>query len=124
MISSALKKHLLLQNMLFVYIFSRKRRKNKEEFEKEHELKNGLLCRFVLDGTGKKVGESVGLDDDVIIIKTKTKYLGVPLKHIEEEGKTLLVKGLVDNYNAEVMGEKWRRENFKEISHDNENDGF
>ena len=124
MISSALKKHLLLQNIGIVYIFSRNRRKHKEEFEKEQAFKDSLLCRFVLDGTGKKVGESVGVDDDIIIIKSKTKYLGVPLKHIEEEGKTLLVKGLVDNYNAEVMGEKWRRENFKEIKYDNENDGF
>jgi len=124
MISSALKKHLLLQNIGIVYIFSRNRRKNEEEFEKEQEFKNSLLCRFVLDGTGRKVGESVGMDDDIIIIKSKTKYLGVPLKHIEEEGKTLLVKGLVDEYNAEVMGEKWRRENFKEIKYDNENDGF
>jgi len=124
MISSALKRHLLLQNIGIVYIFSRNRRKNKEEFEKEQEFKNGLLCRFVLDGTGRKVGESVSVDEDIIIIKSKTKYLGVPLKHIEEEGKTLLVKGLIDEYNAEVMGEKWRRENFKEIKHDNENDGF
>lgn len=118
MLSSALKKHLLLQNVGIVYIFSRNRRKNKEEFEKEQEFKNGLLCRFVLDGTGNKIGESVGLDEDIIIIKSKTKYLGVPLKHIEEEGKTLLVKGLIDSFNAEKMGEKWREENFKEIPHD------
>ncbi len=124
MISSALKRHLLLQNIGFVYIFSRKRNKKKEEFEKEHEFKNRLLCRFVFDGTGKKVGESVGVDEDVIIIKSKKKYLGVPIKHVEEEGKTLLVKGLVDDYNAEMMGEKWRRENFKEIRYDNKNDEF
>ena len=124
MISSALKRHLLLQNIGIVYIFSRNRHKDKEEFEKEQEIKNNLLCRFVFDGIGKKIGESVSVDEDVIIIKSGNKYLGVPLKHIEEEGKTLLVKGLVDDYNAEVMGEKWRRENFKEINHDNENDGF
>ena len=124
MISSALKRHLLLQTIGIVYIFSRKRNKKKEEFEKEREFKNRLLCRFVFDGTGKKVGESVGLDEDVIIIKSKKKYLGVPIKHVEEEGKTLLVKGLVDDYNAEMMGEKWRRENFKEIRYDNKNDGF
>jgi len=124
MISSALKKHLLLQNMIFVYIFSRNRRKKKEELEKEQTLKTKLLCRFVLDGSGKKVGESVGLEEDIIIIKSKTKYLGVPLKHIEEEGKTLLVKGLLDEDNAEIMGEKWRRENFKEMTYDKEKDGF
>jgi len=40
------------------------------------------------------------------------------LKHVEEEGKTLLVRGLVDDSNAEMMGEKWRQENFKEIKLD------
>ena len=115
---------MLLQTVGIVYIFPRIRKKRNEEFEKEQTLKNSLLCRFVTDGAGKKVGESVGIDDDVIIIKSKTKYLGVPLKHIEEEGKTLLVKGLFDENNAEVMGEKWRKENFKEINYDNENDGF
>ena len=77
------------------------------------------MCRFVLDGIGRKIGESVAVDEDIVIIKSGTKYLGVPLKHIEEEGKTLLVKGLVDQDKAEIMGEKWRHESFKEIKHDN-----
>jgi hypothetical protein len=124
MFSNSLKKHLLLQNIGIVQMFSRNKGKKKEELEKEQEFKNSLLCRFVLDGTGKKVGESVGIDNDIVIIKTKNRYLGVPLKHIEDEGKTLLVKGLVDDYNAEIMGEKWRKESFKEIKYDKEKDGF
>ena len=44
-----------------------------------------------------------------MIIKTKNKYLGVPLKHIEEKDKTLLVKGLIDKNKAREMGEKWCR---------------
>ncbi len=115
---------MLLQNIVFVYIFSRNRQKKREELEKKQEFKNSLLCRFVLDGNGRKVGESVGMDDDIIIIKSKDRYLGVPLKHVEEEGKKLLVKGLVDEGNAEVMGERWRKENFKEIKYDNEKDDF
>ena len=102
-----------------VFFFSRSRRKKKEEIEEEENYKAGLLCRFVLDGVGRKIGESVAVDEDIIIIKSGTKYLGVPLKHIEEEGKTLLVKGLVDQDKAEIMGEKWRQESFKEIKHDN-----
>ena len=107
-----------LTNNFGVFFFSRGRRKKKEEIEEEESYKSGLLCRFVLDGIGRKVGESVAVDEDIIIIKSGMKYIGVPLKHIEEEGKTLLVKGLVDQDKAEAMGEKWRQESFKEIKHD------
>ena len=102
-----------------VFFFSRNRRKKREEIEEEEIFKAGLLCRFVFDGVGRKVCEIVAVDEDIMIIKAGTKYLGVPLKHIEEEGKTLLVKGLIDQDKAEIMGEKWRQESFKEIKHDN-----
>ena len=64
---------------------------------------------------GKKVGESIAIFDDLIIIKARDKYLGIPLKHIEEEGKTLMVKGLVDQDKAREMGEHWRKQSFNEI---------
>jgi hypothetical protein len=98
-----------------VFFFFRGKRKKRDEFEEEEFLKNKLLCRFVLDGIGKKVGESVAIDSDILIIKSGSKYLGVPLKHIEEDEKTLLVKGLIDQKKAEEMGEKWRAESFREI---------
>jgi len=100
-------------NSIF-WIFSNK--KKNDETNENIEDENNLLCRFVLDGIGRTVGESVAVDEDVLIIKNGKKYLGVPLKHIEEDGKTLMVKGLVNNSNAEKMGEKWREECFKEIS--------
>ena len=103
-------------NMLF--FFSKDRRKKVEKIEEEENYNNSMICRFVLDGIGRKIGESVAIDKDIIIIKSGSKYLGVPLKHIEEDGKTLLVKGLVDRHNAEKMGEKWRQENFKEVNYD------
>jgi len=118
MISGILTNNMFLSTIGIVYIFSKNKRKKIDELEKEEEKKNGLLCRFVLDGIGRKVGESVAVNEDILIIKSKKKYLGVPLKHIEEEGKTLLVKGLVDQFNAEKMGEQWRQENFKEIKYD------
>ena len=97
----------------FVFFFSRK----KNDLDEEENYKKNLTCRFVLDGAGRKVGESVAVDNDVLIIKSGKKYLGVPLKHIEEEEKTLLVKGLIEQDKAEVLGEKWRRESFREINY-------
>jgi len=105
-----------------IFIFGDKKKKQKEDRQENY---NHLLCRFVLDGAGRKIGESIAIDDDILIIKSGTKYLGVPMKHIEEEKKTLLVKGLVEQDKAEMMGEKWRRESFQEIENNKGNeDGF
>jgi hypothetical protein len=109
---------ILTETIGVVFFFSRRKRKKSEEFEEKESLKNILICRFVLDGVGKKVGESVAIDNDILIIKSGSKYLGVPLKHIEIEEKTLLVKGLIDQEKAEEMGEKWRMESFREIDID------
>ncbi|MDH7506576.1 MAG: hypothetical protein QHH15_02150 [Candidatus Thermoplasmatota archaeon] len=107
-----------------MFIFSRNKRKKEIELDKMESYKNDLLCRFVLDGAGRKIGESVALDDDILIIKSGNKYLGVPLVHIEDAGKTLLVKGLVEQDKAELMGEKWRRESFKDLNYkEEEKDG-
>jgi hypothetical protein len=108
-----------------IFIFSKKRRKKSEEIEAEEAYKSSLLCRFVMDGAGRKVGESVAIDDDLLIIKSGIKYLGIPIKHIEEEEKTLLVKGLVERDKAELLGEKWRQQSFCEIKYDDgEKNGF
>jgi len=108
-----------------LFFFSKNKRRKKEDIDEEETYKEKMLCRFVLDGIGKKVGESIAIDEDILIIKSDNKYLGVPLKHIEEEEKTLLVKGLVDRDKAEEMGEKWRRESFREIDHHKgDEDGF
>jgi len=100
-----------------VFFFSKGRKKKDEEPEDE-EYTDSLLCRFVVDGFGKKIGESVAVDDDVLIIKSGKKYLGIPLKHVEEKNKFLLVKGLVEKEKAELMGEKWKEESFKQIKYD------
>jgi len=102
-----------------VYFFSRKKRKIEESDEVLQERE--LLCRFVLDGAGRKIGESVAVDNDILIIKSGSKYLGVPIKHIEEEEKTILVKGLVDQDKAELMGERWRKESFSEMIYEEGN---
>ena len=107
---------ILLESVGGLFFFSKNKRKRIEEDEEKDSYKTSLLCRFVIDGVGRKIGESVAIDEDIIIIKSGNKYLGVPLKHIEEEEKTLLVKGLVDKDKAEEMGEKWRRESFQEIT--------
>jgi len=92
--------------------------------DNKNEGHDDFLCRFVLDGSGNTIGESIAVDDieDIMIIKSEEKYLGVPLKHVEKKGKTLLVKGLVDTDKAILMGEKWRKESHYEIKYSEESD--
>ena len=93
--------------------------KKKETIETKKNIENpdpSMICKFVLDGTGKKIGESVSIDHDVLIIKTGSLFLGVPLKHVEPGEKTLVVKGLFDFTKAYELGEKWRKESYREMN--------
>jgi len=108
-----------------IYFFKKSKNKKKDEIDESEIQNEKFLCRFVLDGSGSKIGESIAIDEDVIIIKTNDTYLGVPLKHVDQDGKTLLVKGLVDRGKAQEMGEKWRAESFQKIKYPEEDkDGF
>jgi hypothetical protein len=98
-----------------MFFFSKK----KETIETKKNIENpnpSMICKFVLDGTGKKIGESVSIDHDVLIIKTGSLFLGVPLKHVEQGEKTLVVKGLFDFTKAYELGEKWRKDSYREMN--------
>jgi hypothetical protein len=104
-----------------LFSFNKKEKKSKNEDDKNYDE---MLCRFVLDGSGNTVGESIAVNENesVMIIKSDNNYLGVPLKHIEKRGKTLLVKGLVDPEKAIIMGEQWRKDSYQEIKHSKESE--
>jgi hypothetical protein len=72
-----------------------------------------LVCKFVFDGLGHPIGESISVEDDLIIVKSDESYLGIPLKHVESDGKKIIVKGLVDQQNAKRLGERWRKAEMK-----------
>lgn len=105
-----------------IFIFTKKANKEVEE-EEDEQIYNDLLCRFVTDTSGKKIGESVSIDEDIIIIKSGSKFLGVPLKHIKETKKNIIVKGVFDFDKAYEMGEKWRKSSFNEIDNELKGNG-
>lgn len=71
--------------------------------------KEDLLCRFVVDREGNRMGESISIDEDILIIKKGEKYLGVPLKHIEDSGEAIKIKGIIEWDRMEEMGEEWKK---------------
>lgn len=96
---------------LILFLF----KKTAEQNEQERLDKQELLCRFVIDGVGKTVGESIAIQNDLLIVKKKEEFLGVPLKHIEIDGKKLLVKGLVDTTKAKELGKNWQKNSYQPV---------
>ena len=93
--------------------FFSKKKSPEDNFESASE---DLLCRFVVDSMGRKIGESVTIEEDILIIKKGERFLGVPLKHVEEKEKAVVVKGLIDFSKAYELGENWRKESFRDIN--------
>jgi len=104
--------------LMVVSIFNSTEKSNEPAPSDNEE--DGLLARFVVDGFGKKIGESIAINDDILIVKSGVFYLGVPLKHIEPEGKRIMVKGLIDQQKAKELGEKWRKTSYKKIKYPEE----
>ena len=112
----------LIAKFGMVFIFSKKGDDHSYESNPQDSDGNNLLCRFVTDGFGNKIGESIAIDNDIMIIKSGKDFLGIPFKHVFEEEKTLLVKGPIDNEKAKEMGMNWldktlRSNGYKEGKH-------
>jgi len=100
-----------------IFFFTKNKKKEISEIKKNIEnVDSSMICKFVTDGIGRKIGESVSIDDDVLIIKSGSQFLGIPLKHVEPGEKTLVVKGLIDFTKAYELGEKWRKESYREMN--------
>lgn len=68
------------------------------------------ICKFVVDGKGRMIGESIALDGDVVIIKMGSKFIGIPVKHLsfdEDDDNILRIKGMFEIDRAEELGKRW-----------------
>jgi hypothetical protein len=112
-IESMVKFHRWIHILGFIFtelMFFKGSKPKKQSKRDQNGRKDRLVCKFVFDGLGHMLGESISIDHDLIIIKTDDCFLGIPLKHVESDGKKVIVKGLVDTKNAKVLGERWRKE--------------
>ena len=67
-----------------------------------------LLSRFVVDKDGKRVGESISVYNDLLIIKRNEGYYAVPLIHVERDNDELRVRGIVQWERAKELAEGWK----------------
>jgi hypothetical protein len=71
--------------------------------------KYSLISKFVVDKEGNRIGETISIEGDLIIIKKEKKYLAIPLKHIEASKDQVRIRGIVEWDNAIKMGEQWKK---------------
>lgn len=83
----------------------------------EDESIPDLLSRFVEDAKGERVGETVGLDGDLVIIKSGTTYKAVPRKHLTLEDDVFKVHGVVSWDEAERLGAEWRKKQHRVVEY-------
>ena len=73
-------------------------------------LRNKLsyIARFVVDSQGKRIGESISIFEDMLIIKKGGKFYAIPFKHVEMKGDEIHVKGIVQWDRAEELAKRWK----------------
>jgi len=108
----------IISSMLFSVLLFQK--SSKKDVSHTYEDDSDLLARFVINSQGEKIGESIAVHHDILIVKDKNNLLGIPLKHVSFEGKKLLAKGLIDTTKAKKLGDNWKKEAYKEISYPEE----
>lgn len=67
-----------------------------------------LLSRFVVDKDGNRVGESISVFKDLLIIKRDMDYYAVPLAHVEKHNDELRVRGVMQWKQAKELAEAWK----------------
>lgn len=68
-----------------------------------------LLSRFVADKEGNRIGESISIYKDLLIIKKDGDYYAIPLKHVELKGEEIHLKGIVQWKKAKELAEEWKK---------------
>lgn len=82
--------------------------------EPAHE---SLLLRFVQDESGQRVGETVAIDGDRVVVKTPAGFVEVPAAKLQAKGDAVRLESGVDWDEARRLGDAWRERSHKVISY-------
>ncbi|MCD6512513.1 MAG: hypothetical protein J7K61_02795 [Thermoplasmata archaeon] len=74
-------------------------------FRKKDRL--SLLARFVVDAEGRRIGESISIFEDMIIIKKGGDYYAIPLKHVSVDNDNIRVRGIIQWDRAKELAKRW-----------------
>ncbi|MBW3581908.1 MAG: hypothetical protein KY455_02310 [Euryarchaeota archaeon] len=79
-----------------------------------------ILSRFAEDEKGHRIGETVGMDGDLLILKEGKTYRAIPYDAFRREGETLILVRPVDLVAAEKRGEEWRERQHRVVTYSEE----
>ncbi|MDI6917657.1 MAG: hypothetical protein QMC80_07670 [Thermoplasmatales archaeon] len=80
--------------------------------EKKEDLSESLIPRFVVNKNGEKIGETIGMDGQRIILKKNGDFYSVPVSVLDEHLGELTIKKNIDWETAKALGERWRKKSF------------
>lgn len=66
------------------------------------------IAKFVVDTDGKRIGESISVFEDMLIIKKGEKFYAIPFKHVEVVGNEIHLRGIVQWDKAESLAKRWK----------------
>ncbi len=90
----------------------RRRRRAKPRVDRSvwtEDPRDELLSRFIKDKKGRKLGESIGVEGNEMIMKRGDRFYIIPLKNIKKKKKELLFVGKINWKAAKIKGERWRK---------------
>lgn len=77
-----------------------------------------LLLRFVDDPSGRRVGETMAVDGDDLVVKDASGFLVVAAADVEENGPGLRLKTPLDETEARRKGDAWKERSHKVITYE------
>lgn len=97
-------------------------RPSREAVLEEGEELTDILSRFVEDEHGNRLGETVGMDGDLVIVKApdKAEYKAIPRSQLRKSGEAFRVTGPVAWEEAEQKGAEWKERQHRVVEYGDE----
>lgn len=94
-------------------------RASQEAVLADGEALTDVLSRFVEDADGTRLGESISMDGELVIIKGRDPvvYHALPRASLQLDGESFKVVGEVDWPAAQAKGEAWRERQHRVVEY-------
>jgi len=85
--------------------------------DKDETPKVEYLCKIV-KCQGKKIGESIAVDEEQLLIKNKSEILAIPLERVAEVSEEEIVIDKFNKTKAKKAGKSWKKNEADKLKFD------